>query len=114
MSEYDRLKQQKEEILSGHFRVFNEIRAERTRQDLQWGGADHDDGHSESDWLSFIESQITKARFDFFSDYRSRYVKIAALAVAAIESIDRKLQPLESAPADVPFSSAGSKPVVSK
>ena len=69
---------------------------ERKKQDEQWGGAEHDDTHNTDDWFGFIEHQIqkykeapTKDRYSFYEP-RERLVKIAALAVAGIESIDRK------------------------
>ncbi len=66
--------------------VYDEIKAERQRQDAQWGGPDHDDSHSQWDWQQFI--------FEFASawrgtNFRQRMVVVAALAVAAIESTDR-------------------------
>jgi len=73
--------------------AFTDIRAERTRQDAQWGGPAHDDTHIEWDWFEYIGSQIQKANRDRWaigeSSPRERLVKIAALAVAGIESIDR-------------------------
>ena len=84
--------------------IFDEVRTERERQDLQWGGAAHDDDHTaQTDgriWREFIWSQITKANFehrkaetatDALGVQRTRYVKMAALAIAGIESIDRLL-----------------------
>lgn len=67
---------------------YKDIEAERVRQDAQWGGASHDDGHPMLDWLDFIDHQITRAR-GLPHQIRDRLVKIAALAVAGIESIDR-------------------------
>ncbi len=67
--------------------IFEEIKAERKRQDAQWGGADHDDSHSFDDWLRYIQRQSERFRSDH---KRARFVKIAALAVAALESIDRR------------------------
>jgi hypothetical protein len=69
--------------------IINEIRRERAQQDRQWGGPDHDDEHSPSDWMHFIEAQITKFRATD-ENARERLIKIGALAVAAIESLDRQ------------------------
>lgn len=71
--------------------VFDEIHNERNEQDAQWGGESHDDGHTPFDWLNFIEHQIVRAREGSveYAIVRHRLVKIAALAVAGIESIDR-------------------------
>lgn len=81
--------------------IFEEIKAERARQDKQWGGPEHDDQHMPYRWFEFIRKQIRRYTPDakkysgFSSDdlvkvIRARLVRIAALAVAGIESIDRK------------------------
>jgi hypothetical protein len=78
-----------------------EIEAERARQDAQWGGPAHDDEHSLWDWFGYIKRQVTLAGFGAewahlrgksitSSMQRERLIKIAGLAVAAIESLDRK------------------------
>lgn len=67
--------------------VYMNIRAERARQDEQWGGPEHDDEHTPWDWSNLIEQQAFWGREQ---DPWCRFVKIAALAVAAIESIERK------------------------
>lgn len=84
--------------------VLEEICAERAEQDAQWGGPTHDDSHRVRDWFTFIERQIDLARsaqvdqngrreatggYLHVPEVRSRLVKIAALAVAGVESIDR-------------------------
>lgn len=61
---------------------------ERDNQDKQWGGPEHDDKHNEFDWVFFIDKQLSCV--DDFDDVRGRFVKIAAIALAAVESIDRK------------------------
>ena len=85
-------------------KIFEDIKAERAVQDEQWGGAAHDDQHGPEDFLKFIRWQSAKFEQEveaksaeqlvMLSDIdnmaRPRLVKIAALAVAAIESIDRK------------------------
>jgi hypothetical protein len=67
--------------------AFRDVSAERNRQDEQWGGAQRDDRHNAVDWVNCISKQLhllcNKA------ERRARLVKIAALAVAAIESVDR-------------------------
>lgn len=35
---------------------------ERQQQDLQWGGPEHDDGHSDRDWADFIVSSVYYSR----------------------------------------------------
>jgi hypothetical protein len=69
-----------------------DIRAERERQDKQWGGPAHDDEHTTGDFIGYVQRQCNLASLQLGEPAvsRSRFVKIAALAVAAIESIDRK------------------------
>ncbi len=72
--------------------IAQDIENERERQDAQWGGEAHDDDHSQLEWLGFLTKQVMQAEQERTSvvSYRERLVKIAALAVAAIESHDRK------------------------
>lgn len=73
-----------------------DIEKERIRQDARWGGPERDDTNTEKQWVSLIDLYITKAvialQTDYVDslDYREELVKVAALAVAAIESYDRK------------------------
>lgn len=74
--------------------ILQEIANERTAQDKQWGGPKHDDRHDLIDWLDFIESQATRSRrYEWELSWelkRTRLVKIAALAIAALQSGDRR------------------------
>ena len=91
--------------------LYHEIERERERQDTQCGGPGHDDDLEWDDWTDFISKQVRKlterkpsidlgesienyrARVLWVgeqAEFRERMVKIAALAVAAIESYDRK------------------------
>ncbi len=69
-----------------------DITMERVLQDHQWGGPETDDQRSEAEWSEYIHRQLSK----LFQDEggalaaRDRFVKVAALAIAAIQSIDRK------------------------
>lgn len=69
--------------------ILHEIYTERRKQDEQWGGAHHDDQHGWYDWIRLMEMQAFKMS-DGCADMRERFVKMAALAVAAVESIDRQ------------------------
>lgn len=76
-------------------RVLCEVIEERERQDAEWGGPEHDDRHSPHDFARFVNGKT--GRVYGYADTeanaveaRRRFVQIAALAVAAIESIDRK------------------------
>jgi len=70
--------------------VYDEIRQERKAQDKKWGGAAHDDVHTQFDWCEFIRHHTSRAvggrKKD---DYRKQMIRVAALAVAAVQSFDR-------------------------
>ncbi len=70
--------------------LFLEIVAERNRQDQQWGGPEHDDKHRPWDFFNYIRSRCQNFVADPVEQHRKQLIQIAALAVAAIESIDRK------------------------
>lgn len=70
--------------------IISLIEYERIRQDMKWGGASHDDEHSVHDWVGFIKSQLD--RLEPGANRKNAYVtfiKIAALSIAALESMDR-------------------------
>ncbi len=69
--------------------VLNEIVDERARQDVKWGGPERDDEHDRVAWLDFINGQRLAAADKSAAEFRQRMIKIAALAVAAVESTDR-------------------------
>jgi len=79
--------------------VFGEVEFERVRQDEQWGGPDHDDRLPWFEWADRIATQvrglIEEARSSTKpseppDDFRDRMLKVAAIAVASVESFDRK------------------------
>jgi hypothetical protein len=68
------------------------IIAERIRQDAQWGGAEHDDGHDPDDWYDLLWSHVDRLvdhQGAAMPDYQARLIKIAAIALAAAQSADR-------------------------
>ena len=80
--------------------VLDEVSEERTFQDSRYGGPEHDDQHSSKQWLNFIadramfqvfviEHEERRSDSPYSSDYRATLIKIAALAVAGIQSHDR-------------------------
>lgn len=72
--------------------VYDQILAERNRQDRKWGGPDHDRQHSDNDWLAYIVKHAGKAvkwPFDRVI-FRRQMIRVAALAVAAVEVLDQK------------------------
>ena len=74
--------------------VLREVLSERQRQDTKWGGASNDDQWNPLDWHEMIADYNGWARrmacMGSHDKARNRYIQIAALAVAAVESIDRK------------------------
>lgn len=76
--------------------VLAEIAEERSRQDAKWGGPDHDDSHSALDFCRFLRDHLRRAENTLFEmsfhpndTYRQQMVRVAALAVAAVERWDR-------------------------
>lgn len=86
-------------------RILAEVAAERARQDGRWGGAEHDDAMTMDAFAQLIADYAgwarVKAREGTFDEARQRLVQAAALAVAAIERLDRDMAG-RSAPADTP------------
>lgn len=70
--------------------IYQEIVLERQYQNELWGEK-NDDKNTEEDWVSYITEYangLTERTKD--KSFRERLVKVAALAVAALESIDRQ------------------------
>jgi hypothetical protein len=81
-------------------KVLQEVKFERSYQDAKWGGPKHDDTHSSFDWIVYLTKYLGQAvQFnDVWTSgnepqghkiFRDAMLKIAALAVAAIEWHDR-------------------------
>ena len=75
-----------------------EAMVERVYQNKKWGGAAHDDHHTSWDWCNLIAHQNVLAKQVALRgvlpdgdplEWRTRMVKIAALAIAAVGSYDR-------------------------
>ena len=71
--------------------ILLEVRRERFMQDGQWGGPKHDDTHNSHDWLVYIIRYSGRAVLWPWDKelFREQMVKVAALAVAAIQWCDR-------------------------
>jgi len=89
--------QRRQELRSAPFtepgrrtRIYEALQAERERQDKKWGGPEHDDEHTVDDWSLFIRERTDALTSSNAPAVRRALIEIAALAVAAIESIDRK------------------------
>lgn len=74
--------------------VYDDVVQEREYQDAKWGGPEHDDTHTSKEFLDFIDRKIRRANHEWFiqqdKEVRKKLIQIAALAVAAVESIDRQ------------------------
>ncbi len=63
---------------------------ERDAQDAEHGGPVHDDELNERDWVAFIIKHIGRAlEAKSAAAGRRQFIRVAALAVAACEWIDR-------------------------
>jgi hypothetical protein len=72
--------------------IFDQIAEERVRQDARWGGPRHDDLLSLHDFSSFIMKKIFQMWGEQYQGIKAsfRFIQIAALAVAAIQSAYRR------------------------
>jgi len=71
--------------------IFEEVAAERSAQDARWGGPALDDLHGSYDWVAYLVHDLGKAiawPWDA-STFRRQMISVAALAVAAVEWVDR-------------------------
>jgi hypothetical protein len=69
--------------------VFASILEERRLQDEQHGGPDTDDRKTRDDWCNLLELYLDRARQRPATEFGWRLKEIAALAVAAMESVAR-------------------------
>lgn len=69
------------------------ITTERMEQDKKWGGPKHDDKQFPFEWIDFIRDHANRALNKSATDrqYRYQLVRVAALAVAALEASDRAI-----------------------
>ena len=75
-------------------RILEEIRRERDRQDEKYGGPDHDDNHYPGDWCLILSKYLGRASAETIdaepaAAFRDNMIKIAAVAIAATQSLDR-------------------------
>lgn len=80
---------------AARLRVYAEISAERSRQDLEHGGPEHDDGHTQDEWAWMIGDHTQRSLHNHGRNFRQQMVRVAALALAAVESQDRDAARLE-------------------
>lgn len=78
--------------------IFNEITEELSYQEKRWGTKADDTINRPNDWVAYISHYATKwftGGFAPYSDmgvngFRKSMIKVAALAVAAVKSLDRQ------------------------
>jgi hypothetical protein len=75
--------------------IVEDIRKERTAQDREHGGPEHDDALSQWQWVALITRHVGLAVFDGCPQantgrFKRQMVCVAALATAAIESLQRQ------------------------
>lgn len=79
--------------------ILTEVFAERRRQDAKWG----EQNHAPVLWLAILGEEVGEAnkaaleahfpnydRYGDWTDYRRELIEVAAVAVAAVESLDRQ------------------------
>lgn len=76
--------------------VLNEVAAEREYQNKRWGTS-FDDTNTPSQWMGYVSAygarNLVGASAVDLEKFRVDMIKVAALAVAAVEAIDRKTAP---------------------
>lgn len=74
--------------------IANDVLQECQRQDEKWGGPEHDDQHTDREWTAIVAEHLGRAGYAISEDdavgYRRQMVRVAALAVAALEAFDRR------------------------
>lgn len=73
--------------MSSRQTIYTEIDGERDYQDKKWGGSTFDDTQTKQQWEEYIMQYAVGERGP--ASFRARMIKVAALAVAAIESHER-------------------------
>lgn len=85
-------------MLSHLEEVLEEVKRERIRQDTLWGKK-FDDTHTQNDWVAFITCYAGKGmrkmpgeegqQYPGPESFRWAMIQVAALALAAVEALDR-------------------------
>jgi hypothetical protein len=68
--------------------LISEVLNERDQQDERWGGLRHDKNHSSKEWSIYIKKHLERWETETGNDKRYAMIRVAALALAAIESYD--------------------------
>lgn len=74
--------------------LLEEVAAERDRQDEKWGGPANDDRWNPADWHAMLADYNGWARqmlcMGSIDKGRRRLIQLSAMALAAVEAIDRR------------------------
>lgn len=78
--------------------IYDEVKQEREHQIQKWGITPDDTLNTPNDWISYIARYATTWFTGVFPPYpgqtvdsfRTSMIKVAAIAIAAVESIDRQ------------------------
>lgn len=73
-------------------KILDEVLDERLRQDNKWG----QQNHNTFKWMTILGEEFGEACRGAFEDdlanYREELIQVAAVAVAAVENLDRQLE----------------------
>jgi hypothetical protein len=69
-------------------KILEDVRNERIYQNRKWGGREHDRLHTSSEWKQIIADCLQETRIQSTEEYRLTLVKVAAVALAALEAFD--------------------------
>lgn len=80
--------------MSDTSRVLDDVKDERTHQQGRWNAV-HDDEHTTGEWADLIEQRTVVIASAFQTNHgagflRHQFIEAAAIAVAAVESLDRQ------------------------
>jgi uncharacterized protein YacL len=78
--------------------ILSEVWEERKAQIEEWGGPDIDDSNTKLDWIAYITKHVGKALTNPFNldIFRYQMLRVAALAIAAVASVDRYKEKLST------------------
>jgi hypothetical protein len=65
--------------------IYKAVDKEREAQDREHGGPAHDDAHNHYDWIVFVTKHLGRSVTGGRTQFIKQMVRVAALAVAAVE-----------------------------
>lgn len=70
--------------------VYDDVKAERDRQDAKWGTVEQNP-HSSHEWLGILDEEMYEATVEgetYGPNWRTELIHVAAVAIAAVEQYD--------------------------